>query len=381
MKIDRKERFIIKAKEKHGEKYDYSKVEYVDAHTKVCIICPIHGEFWITPNSHLNGCACPKCGGNKKSTTEEFIEKAKKVHGDKYDYSKVEYINAHTKVCIICPIHGEFYASPANHLRERGCPKCKTRKNLISNYVVSKTMTVKHHTIETFVKKAKEVHGDKYDYSKVEYKDNKTKVCIICPKHGEFWQRPDNHLSGQGCKKCGDLIRYENKKVYQEDWIKAATEMHNGKYDYSKVKYINADTKICIICPKHGEFWQKPSAHMQGQGCPICNESQLEKEIITFLNNENIKYEYRYHSEWLGKLELDFYLPKYNIAIECQGLQHFEPIKHFGGMKRFIRQVRNDNEKEKRCQEQGVTLLFYSNFKKENMITKLNILKEKIYGI
>ena len=366
MKIDRKERFIIKAKEKHKNKYDYSKVEYINAHTKVCIICPIHGEFWITPNSHLNGSGCPECGRNKKMTTEDFIERAREVHGDKYDYSKVEYVNTKTKVCIICPIHGEFYVSPANHLKERGCPKCRTRSNIIKNYEVSNPMVIKHHNIDSFIRKAREVHGDKYDYSKVEYKDNKTKVCIICPIHGEFWIRPDHHLHGQGCKKCGDLIRYENKKVYQEDWIKAATEIHNGKYDYSKVKYINADTKICIICPKHGEFWQKPSAHMQGQGCPICNESQLEKEIITFLNNENIKYEYRYHSEWLGKLELDFYLPKYNIAIECQGLQHFEPIKHFGGMKRFIRQVRNDNEKEKRCQEQGVTLLFYSNFKKEN---------------
>jgi protein-arginine kinase activator protein McsA len=124
MKIDRKERFIIKANEKHGEKYDYSKLEYVDAHTKVCIICPKHGEFWQTPNSHLNGCGCPKCGGNKSLTTEEFIEKAKQIHGEKYDYSKVEYVNANTKVYVICPIHGEFWVTPANHLRERGCSQC-----------------------------------------------------------------------------------------------------------------------------------------------------------------------------------------------------------------------------------------------------------------
>ena len=329
MKIDRKERFIIKAKERHGDKYDYSKVEYVNAHTKVCIICPIHGEFWITPNSHLNGCACSQCGRNKKMTTEEFIEKARKIHGDKYDYSKVEYVNANTKVCVICPIHGEFYVSPANHLRERGCPKCRTRKELVGKYSVTKPMVIRKHNIQTFVEKAKKVHNNKYDYSKVEYINSHSKVCIICPIHGEFWITPCRHLGGQGCKKCGDLERFNSKKVQQEDWIKAATALHNGKYDYSKVNYINANTKVCIICPKHGEFWQKPSAHMQGQGCPICNESQLEKEIITFLNNEGIEYEYRYHSEWLGKLELDFYLPKYNIGIECQGLQHFEPIRHF----------------------------------------------------
>ena len=301
MKIDRKERFITKAKEKHGDKYDYSKIEYVDAHTKVCIICHKHGEFWIAPNSHLNGSGCPECGRNKKMTTEAFIEKAKQIHGDKYDYSKVEYVNSHTKVRIICPIHGEF------------------------------------------------------------------------------WQRPDHHLHGQGCKKCGDLRRSENKKIYQEDWIKAADELHNHKYDYSKINYVNAKTKVCIICPEHGEFWQKPASHMQGNGCPICNESVLEREIITFLKNENIKYEYRCHPEWLGNLELDFYLPEYNVAIECQGLQHFEPIEHFGGIERFVKQIENDKLKMEKCCEQKIKLLYFSNLKKENIITNLNVLKEKIF--
>ena len=379
MKINRKERFITKAKEKHGDKYDYSKVEYVDAHTKVCVICPIHGEFWITPNSHLNGSGCPECGGNKTLTTEEFIEKAKQIHGDKYDYSKVEYVNANTKVCVICPIHGEFLVSPANHLRERGCPKCRSRKNIVSSYEISKPMLIRKHTKETFFEKAKKIHGNKYDYSKVNYKDNKTKVCIICPIHGEFWQRPDHHLHGQGCKKCGDLIRSENKKNYQEDWIKAADELHNHKYDYSKINYVNANTKVCIICPEHGEFWQKPASHMQGKGCPICNESVLEREIITFLKNENIKYEYRCHFEWLGNLELDFYLPEYNVAIECQGLQHFEPIEHFGGIERFIKQIENDKFKMEKCCEQKIKLLYFSNLKKENTITNLNVLKEKIF--
>ena len=379
MKIDRKERFITKAKEKHGDKYDYSKVEYVDAHTKVCIICPIHGEFWQTPNSHLNGCGCPKCGGNKTLTSEEFIEKAKQIHGEKYDYSKVEYVNANTKVCVICPIHGEFWIAPHNHLRERGCPICRTRKYINNVYEPKNKKLIKKHTLKSFIEKAKQIHGEKYDYSKVEYVDNKTKVCIICPIHGEFWIRPDNFLNGQGCKKCSDLIRFENKKVYQEDWIKAADELHHHKYDYSKINYINANTKVCIICPEHGEFWQKPASHMQGRGCPICNESVLEREIITFLENENIKYEYRYHSEWLGNLELDFYLPDYNIAIECQGLQHFEPIEHFGGIERFVKQIENDKLKMEKCCEQKIKLLYFSNFKKENIITNLNVLKEKIF--
>jgi hypothetical protein len=379
MKIDRTNQFIEKAKKKHGSKYDYSKVEYVNAHTKVCVICPIHGEFWITPNSHLNGCGCSRCSSNKKMTTESFINRAKQIHGDKYDYSEVEYVNNTTKVCIICPEHGKFLVSPSNHLRERGCPKCHTRKDLMTRYSTSKPLLIRKHTTESFINKAKQVHGDGYDYSKVEYINNKTKVCVICSKHGEFWVRPDNFLSGVGCKKCGDAIKSESKKTSEKDWIETARKVHNNKYDYTKVKYKSAKEKVCIICPEHGEFWQKPSSHLQGQGCPICNESTLEKEIIRFLEDERIEYEYRYHSEWLGKLELDFYLPKFNVAIECQGLQHFQPIKHFGGVDRFIKQIQNDKLKFEKCIERKVTLLYYSNFKKENVITNLKVLKEKIY--
>ena len=163
--------FIAKARKIHNEKYDYSKVEYINNRTKVCIICPIHGEFWQTPNAHLNGQDCPKCKGKIKLTLEKFIEKAKKVHGDKYDYSKVEYINNHTKVCIICPIHGEFWQTPQHHLKGVGCPKC------YGNF---------RKTTEQFIEEARKVHGDKYDYSKVEYVNATTKVRIICPKHGEF---------------------------------------------------------------------------------------------------------------------------------------------------------------------------------------------------
>ena len=119
------EEFILKSIAVHGDKYDYSKVEYINNRTKVCIICPIHGEFWQTPINHINNKnGCPKCGNNMISV-EEFIKRARKIHGDKYDYSKVNYINSNTPVCIICPKHGEFWQSPATHLDYSGCPKCK----------------------------------------------------------------------------------------------------------------------------------------------------------------------------------------------------------------------------------------------------------------
>jgi hypothetical protein len=245
------EEFIKEAQKVHGDKYDYSKTNYVNARIKVCIICPIHGEFYQTSNNHLKGRGCPYCNGTKKSTTEQFVEQAKEVHGDKYDYSKVDYINKKNKVCIICPEHGEFYQLPNNHLKGRGCPVCSGNKKL---------------TTEQYIKKAKEVHGDKYDYSKVDYVNYRTKICIICPVHGEFYQRPDHHLKGKGCLECiNDKQRYTT-----EQFIEKSKEVHGDKYDYSKVKYVNNKTKVCIICPEHGEFYQQPDEHLIGSGCPEC---------------------------------------------------------------------------------------------------------------
>lgn len=365
MKIDRSKRFIEKAKEIHSDKYDYSKVEYVNAHTKVCIICPKHGEFWVVPNAHLNSVGCPGCSSNKKMNTEAFIKRAKEIYGDKYDYSKVEYKNARTPVCIVKLDGSEFWQTPDNHLRADRYDKPK-------NPIV-------RVTTEDFVDKAKEVHRGKYDYSKVEYINSKNKVCIICPEHGEFWIRPNNHLLGQGCPVCGELKRRESKKTSLDDWVDAANHIHNSKYDYSKVEYVNNRTKVCIVCPKHGEFWQTPSSHLSGKGCPICRESELEKEIIKLLNEEGINYEYRYHSEWLGKLELDFFLPDFSIAIECQGKQHYQSVKHFGGVERFIKQLERDKLKKKKCDEMGISLLYYSRVKKEGVITSINVLKREIY--
>jgi hypothetical protein len=268
------EEFIRRAKEVHGDKYDYSKVEYVNIKTKVCIICKKHGEFWQEAGSHLNGSGCPNCRMEKhwttrgKKTTEEFIVEAKAIHGDKYDYSKVEYVNPNTKVCIVCPKHGEFNCTPTNHLRGKGCPVCGHEK------AAKKKIKL---TTEEFIRRAKEVHGDKYDYSKVVFTKMGDKVCIVCPEHGEFWQTPTCHLNGQGCPKCGGRYKFTTK-----EFIEKAKAVHDDKYDYSKVEYVNCNTKVCIICPEHGEFWQKPSNHLSGQGCPKCvgNEQSTTEDFI-----------------------------------------------------------------------------------------------------
>ena len=340
--------FIKKAKEVHGDKYDYSKVEYINNSTKVCIICPEHGEFWQIPINHLKGFGCAKCTNNHRYTTEEWIKKVINIHGDRYNYSKANYVNRKTKVCIICPEHGEFWQRAGDHMDGQGCPGC-TGKNISLK---------KRANEEDVIRRFKEVHGDKYDYSKVEYVNMYKKVCIICPEHGEFWQMPINHLKERGCYKC------HHWGLNTEDWVKLFKTVHKDKYDYSKVEYKNSQTPVCIICPEHGEFWQTPSHHMQGKGCPVCNSSKLELSIKYFLEDNNIKYISQHTFDWLkyeNNLKLDFYLPDYNIAIECQGEQHFKPVDFFGGDNGFELTVKRDITKLKLCKEHNINILYFTN--------------------
>lgn len=179
--------YIQKFQEVHGNKYDYSKVQYINSVTKVELLCKEHGSFFQSPQNHLKGHGCPICQGTKKEDTNKCIEDFKKVHGDRYDYSNVLYKTAKEKVTIICKEHGVFTQSPDNHLNGKGCPECQGTKKKDTN-----------KCIEDFM----EVHGDTYDYSRVEYLGQLEKVEIICKVHGMFAQIPNNHLLGHGCPKC-----------------------------------------------------------------------------------------------------------------------------------------------------------------------------------
>jgi len=173
----------------HGDLYDYSKSVYIGAQKMITIICKDHGEFEQCPNAHTNGAGCPKCTGTCKLTTETFIEHAQKIHGDLYDYSKVDYVGAHKRVTIICKTHGEFRQNHVSHGSGSGCPKC-------AHTNVPDT--------EEYIKLFKEVHGNTYDYMKTVYVHSKKKLIITCKKnkHGDFLQLPNNHLRGQGCPIC-----------------------------------------------------------------------------------------------------------------------------------------------------------------------------------
>ena len=367
----RQEEFIKKAKEIHGNKYDYSKIVYKASRVPVTLICPIHGKFYPTPNNHISKeSGCPKCRNewnriHKKSSKEDFVKKAKELHGDKYDYSLVEYVNARTPVKIICPIHGIIEQTPDRHLRGCGCLYCGGSMKL---------------TTEQFIAKAKEINGDTYDYSKVHYVNAHTPVTIICKKHGEFQQMPADHLSGYGCKQCGIERRSQAQALTTDKFIERAKKVHGDKYDYSKVEYINSSTPITIICKKHGEFQQRPDSHLQGQGCPICNSSKLELEMRDFLIENKISFESQKRFDWLGRQSLDFYLPNYNTAIECQGEQHFKPIEFFGGEERLKDTIERDEKKKILCEEHDIKIMYFSNtqYNKEIFIDKNKMLREII---
>lgn len=292
----------------------------------------------------------------KQTKTALFITKARAIHGDKYDYSKVGYINATTKVCIICKEHGEFWQQPSVHTNMKcGCPKCGAQiiqKKLSSNK-------------EEFIEKAKKIHGNKYDYSKVEYINEKTNVCIICPKHGEFWQTPGSHLRGGGCRLCANEQLSEKRKISTEEWVARAKKIHNNLYSYDLTKYNGYYNKLCIICPKHGEFWQIAYDHLQGKGCPKCRRSKLEIEMANFLKEHNVEFEEQYRPSFLSNgrshMSLDFYLPEYNSAIECQGLQHFKEQTHFEHRNTKISD--RDKRKYELCKQANMKLFYYSNIK------------------
>lgn len=218
-------------------------------------------------------------------------------------------------------------------------------------------MPRKKKTTEEFIKEAQKIHGDKYDYSNVRYDGSHNKVRIICPIHGEFEQSPFAHLMGLGCNLCSKPV-HDSKSFIEE-----SKKTHGDKYDYSKVKYVNSGTKVCIVCPTHGEFRQIPYTHLKGCGCPKCKSSHLEREIRMFLENNGIEYEEQKTFEWL-KLRreqyLDFYLPQYKTAIECQGEHHFQK-SGWGRGKNGEKVIERDLNKLKLCQEHGIKIFFYSN--------------------
>jgi hypothetical protein len=313
----------------------------------------------------------------KRHTTESFIIKSKEIHGNKYSYEKSIYNGSFNEIIITCPIHGDFLQTPANHLRGCGCGKCAV------DYRTNK----RKFTSEQFIEKAKKIHGDKFDYSKVEYVNKRTKVCIICNECGnEFWQRPGSHLQGKGCKRCSSNKLSKERSFNTEYFIKKAKEIHGDKFGYERVIYKNRVTPVEIECKIHGYFKQRPFLHLYGCGCQLCRASKLEEKIGQILNNKNIDYETQKTFEWLRykkELYLDIFIKKFNIAIECQGRQHYIPVDFAGRGEEWAKKelneiIKRDKMKYDLCKQHNISVLYVDfNDSKEQINKKLSFINNE----
>lgn len=375
------EEFILKAKLKHGDKYDYSKTVYVNNKTRLIIICKKHGETNQYPDTHINGYGCQMCNKeNSRLTTDEFLIKSKKIHGDVYDYSKTVYELSTKKVIITCKKHGDFLQTPNSHLKGNGCKVCWDEKR--NQYGL---------TFNDFLKRAKEVHGDKYVYSKTNFVNMLTNVTITCKIHGDFIQTPNSHINGkQGCRKCWYDKVGLNKRQSEEEFINKSNKIHNFKYDYSKVNYSMNKEKVLIICNKknsdgeiHGAFYQRPDCHIHGDGCPKCSLesscSKPEDEIYNFLVENGIDNIKKNDRKLLKNKELDIVITDKKIAIEYDGLYW-----HSDDKKPYNYHLNKTNL----CEEIGFRLIhifedefvYHKDIVLSRLLNLLGKTKEKIYG-
>ncbi len=270
------EEFITKARAVHGDKYDYSKSVYSGYRKKLLIRCPLHTVFPQSPDKHIDlRRGCPRCADLKRAssqamTQEEFIRRSTEKHKGFYNYDLVSYVNANTKVIIRCPKHDTFEQRPSKHMSGEGCDRCA---DIIR-------ADKKRMSLSEFIKKARNKHGGRYDYSLVSYQNYKIKVKIICPDHEIFEQTPNAHLRGSGCRKCGLEKFFTSRVLTTEEFVERSKCAHDTPYDYTESVYLRSRIPVTIICPFHGRFRQAPEDHMNGKtGCLACiNRAPLRRE-------------------------------------------------------------------------------------------------------
>jgi hypothetical protein len=351
------EEFIRRAIEIHGlGRYDYSESYYIDIKTKIKIKCNVcFNTFEQIPDVHLHlKCGCSYCGGTKRLTLEQFIEKADLIHNQNeilYTYEKVVYINNSISIKIFC-IHCNKYfeQKPVDHLVGKGCKYCK-------GYRSSKKQ---RKSLSDLIQQFKLIHKDKYDYSNICYVNNITKINIFCNTCKKFFsQTPGSHLNGNGCPYCS------GRHKTTENIIKEFQKVHRLlRYDYSKINFIDSYTPLEIMCNICGKtFFQLYNNHLKGQGCPDCKKSKGEKKIKVWLENNKIKYKtyYKFNNCINFKtnyhLKFDFYLPDSNLCIEYDGIQHYEKVNFFGGDLKFKENQYRDKIKTDYCKDNNIRLL------------------------
>ena len=258
----------------------------------------------------------------KGLTHKQFLEKSKKSHGNKYNYTLVEYTYSNEKVKILCELHGLFTQVPSDHFRGHGCKKCSQIKSIFK-------LTENENK---FIKKAKLVHNDNYNYNKVKYLNTSTKVIIHCKIHGEFLQTPCNHLSGHKCPICASKDTVTKNTKTQEDFITKCNKVHNFKYDYVKTNYLHHKKEIIITCKIHGDFIKKAYQHTFGSGCQKCSEierlKKVTKDTIWFVEKSNKKHNFLYcydNTNYVNSAD------KVNITCCIHGHFKQKPSDHMDG--------------------------------------------------
>uniref|UniRef100_A0A6C0D5K7 Uncharacterized protein n=1 Tax=viral metagenome TaxID=1070528 RepID=A0A6C0D5K7_9ZZZZ len=307
----------------HNNEYDYSKVIWNGSDNEITVICNIHGDFIIRAQYHKNGRGCQKCSKENKiqynkHNKDIFIENAIQKWGNKFDYSKVDYIDSNNKVIVICKKHGEIEIFPPNHLNY-GCGACGRETN-------KRNIELKEKCKTEFISKANNIHKNIYDYSSSEYQDAITKVIVICKKHGEFKITPNNHLRGRGCPDCGleasKISKLKSLEEYQPEFIK----LYGDKYDYSSVVWEGGSKPITVICKKHGEFHILPYLHKIGKECQKCSNRYSGISIDWLLFMEKRHLTEIQHARNLGEFVIpdtrykaDGYIKSSNTIFEFHG--------------------------------------------------------------
>lgn len=298
---------------------------------------------------------------SRKITNEIFVKELAAQHPCLI--SLTEYKGDKTPILVRCKKHNyEFTAKPNTLKHGSGCKYCGQEKS------AEKRRKSINQVIEDF----NQIHSNKYEYPHLEneYTNNKSEITILYPNHGEFKQKAIKHLQGEGCKLCS----HQSFPHTNETYIKRANEIHNNRYKYTKTKYVNRFTDIIITCPIHGDFQQNPKDHLSGCGCQKCRESTLEKTIRGVLEANSVHYIYEYKSHTLSNKSVDFFLKKYNVAIECQGEQHFIPIDYFGGENKFTQYIERDISKYKELLSNNdkVIYVYHKEFKNIALEAKFN---------
>jgi Zn ribbon nucleic-acid-binding protein len=438
--------FIEKANLIHQNKFSYEKVVYINSHSKIEITCPEHGGFIQKPYSHINGQECNKCKGGVKYTAEEFIEKSKSNNGTKFSYLNINYVNSRTPIEIYCNKHKKYFkVTPHSHLlNNSGCDICTTEKLYKNN--------TQRKTPEQFLIDLKKVHGNKYNYEKVNYRLSRKKIVVTCLKHGDFETNANNFIMGANCPVCSLENREDPRTITQEQFIKIARGVHSNKYSYDMTKYKKSHTKVIvtckihgdfnttpvsflkgtgcakcgvdaaklkqttplekviekiklthknrytynfddyknsrskikIICKKHGEFIQQIHEHIAGSGCPRCYESKGEMKVAEVLELFKVKYVTQKKFEGCISdkgilMPFDFFIPSWNLAIEYDGMLHFG-LGRFKGdsLERLAQTQRNDELKTTWCLKNSVDLLRipFTKFKEIRKIIEYEVNKK-----